>query len=239
MRRMADSSGSGLITTPSSDANPTKRTRHLFRAGGFAPTGVRAALRFSFRFAKVSDERDHHEKKACLVAAVGVLLTLTAHAGCNFGPDECSRGFVWREAVAGDHVCVSGTVRQEAARDNVSQQGRVAPPPPGGGRPSFACSNGYVPRRITSGDNVCVTPETRSQVLADNEAASGRVAHQCGALGSLCQTGSLDRTSTVFDCPESMVCQSNSCTASKVSGCSQLKGYCRPNPNFHAARPVR
>lgn len=42
-----------------------------------------------------------------------------------YGPDTCISGYVWREAVAKDPVCVIPAVREQAARDNSQRQFRV------------------------------------------------------------------------------------------------------------------
>lgn len=38
--------------------------------------------------------------------------------GGAFGPDTCRQGWVWREARAGDHVCVTGQRRTQTADEN-------------------------------------------------------------------------------------------------------------------------
>jgi hypothetical protein len=38
--------------------------------------------------------------------------------GGAYGPDTCIQGYVWREAIPGDHVCVTPEVRDQAAEDN-------------------------------------------------------------------------------------------------------------------------
>lgn len=45
--------------------------------------------------------------------------------GGPYGPDTCISGYVWREAVANDRVCVTPAVREQAARDNSQRQFRV------------------------------------------------------------------------------------------------------------------
>jgi hypothetical protein len=41
-----------------------------------------------------------------------------------FGPDACKPGFVWREAVPSDHVCVTPAARQQTAEDNAAGASR-------------------------------------------------------------------------------------------------------------------
>jgi hypothetical protein len=61
-------------------------------------------------------------------ASVGMLLGQppSATAG-EYGPDTCRQGFVWREAVPGDHVCVTPETRTQAWDDNAQAASRVAP----------------------------------------------------------------------------------------------------------------
>jgi hypothetical protein len=48
----------------------------------------------------------------------GTRITLTGVGGGAYGPDTCLQGYVWREAVPGDHVCVTPETRAQAAQDN-------------------------------------------------------------------------------------------------------------------------
>jgi hypothetical protein len=96
--------------------------------------------------------------------AVTLLSVVTVHAD-----DRCKQGYVWREAFSGDHVCVTPTVRQEAAFDNSRAGSRRDP------RRGDYCLQGYVWREANPNDHVCVTPATRAQARADNYAAPSRV----------------------------------------------------------------
>jgi hypothetical protein len=87
------------------------------------------------------------------------------------GPDTCLEGYVWREAFAGDHVCVLPATRKQAASDNEKAASRVNPQ---GGFGSKSCIAGYVWREARPGDDVCVTEATRQQVKDDNAAAQSR-----------------------------------------------------------------
>jgi hypothetical protein len=89
----------------------------------------------------------------------------------DFGADTCLEGYVWREAFAGDHVCVLSETRRQAASDNENAASRVDPH---GGFGSKSCIAGYVWREARPGDNVCVTEATRQQVKDDNAAAQSR-----------------------------------------------------------------
>jgi len=84
--------------------------------------------------------------------------------------DSCASGYVWREAVANDHVCVTSDTRRQVQQDNVQARVRVAQ------TNSDGCSGGYVWREATRADHVCVTPPVRAQAMADNAAAASRVA---------------------------------------------------------------
>jgi hypothetical protein len=182
-------------------------------------------------------------------ALATVLVTFTAYAGCNFGPDECKPGFVWREATREDHVCVTGAIRNQTATDNAAQaQRRVrpVPPPPVGStvRPAphpGGCMAGYVFRGSVLGDDACVSMETWRQVQADNAAAASRVALKCGKVGSVCSRGSRDSASTeLFQCPGGTSCemQTLSCGSPKLGGCGRPRSICKAGPNFHDAAPV-
>jgi lysozyme len=81
----------------------------------------------------------------------------------------CRQGYVWREAFAGDHVCVTSQVRSQAADDNRQAASRLDPQ-----RPGF-CRQGYVWREASATDHVCVVPETRAQASRDNAAAATRL----------------------------------------------------------------
>lgn len=85
--------------------------------------------------------------------------------------DACADGYVWREAFAGDHVCVVPATRTAAAADNAAAASRVDP---AGAYGPATCLAGYVWRDARPGDTVCVTPARRSQAKTDNAAAASR-----------------------------------------------------------------
>jgi len=111
-----------------------------------------------------------------LAALVGLTIAATgatqpvAAAG-PFGPDTCVSGYVWREAIPGDNVCVSPATRSQAAYDNSQAAARRNP---NGAYGSNTCINGFVWREAFVGDVVCVTPATRSQTKYDNSQADFR-----------------------------------------------------------------
>ncbi len=86
----------------------------------------------------------------------------------------CVQGYVWRDAFAGDRVCVLPSVRAVAAYDNSQAEARKQP----GGGPygPDTCRQGYVWREASPSDLVCVKPETRDQTRKDNQLAPTRVA---------------------------------------------------------------
>jgi hypothetical protein len=86
------------------------------------------------------------------------------------GP-TCLMGYVWRQAVPGDYVCVTPATRSQAAADNAAAAGRVDPE---GAYGPDSCDYGYVWRQVVPTDYVCVTPATRSQAAADNSQALNR-----------------------------------------------------------------
>jgi hypothetical protein len=97
-------------------------------------------------------------------------LTGTGRAGST--EPGCLPGFVWREAVAEDHVCVTPETRAQVRQDNELADSRRSTS--GGPFGPDTCLPGFVWREATAGDHVCVTPETRSQAQQDNELADSR-----------------------------------------------------------------
>jgi len=98
---------------------------------------------------------------------------------CQFGADQCKQGFVWREAFAGDHVCVPGASRSQAWADNAVAGQRRAPN--GGPFGPDTCKQGFVWREAAKrpADHVCVLPPVRSAVAAENGLALGRADSAC------------------------------------------------------------
>lgn len=94
--------------------------------------------------------------------------------------DACLPGFVWREAVPGDHVCVPPPSRAQAAYDNQLAASRRQAG--GGAYGPATCKKGYVWREAFSGDTVCVTPDTRARTAEENALAVARVARAAAKL---------------------------------------------------------
>ncbi|HZQ31349.1 MAG TPA: hypothetical protein VFB19_06410 [Mycobacterium sp.] len=82
--------------------------------------------------------------------------------------DDCVQGFIWRQATAGDRVCVNGGMAHEVHVQNLHPAANQVPD-------SDTCVSGFVWREAFDGDHVCVTPDFRQQVRADNAAAASRV----------------------------------------------------------------
>ena len=107
---------------------------------------------------------------ACLCALAPVI----ALAVGDYGPETCQEGYVWREACGpDDHVCVTPTVRAQAAQDNGQAAARREPN--GGPYGPDTCRPGYVWREACGPqDHVCVPPATRAQAAQDNAQAASR-----------------------------------------------------------------
>lgn len=115
-----------------------------------------------------------------LTAAATASLVAASPAQAAPSPDLCVSGYVWREARAGDKVCVYPSVRQQAWNDNAQAHLRRNPSGPYGPN---TCISGYVWRNAFPNDYVCVYPSVREQATYDNSQAyyrrlnSGVVAH--------------------------------------------------------------
>jgi hypothetical protein len=139
-----------------------------------------------------------------VLLALSLLVGLTtlaapSHAAGDYGPNTCLEGWVWRGAVAGDQVCVTGAVRNQAAYDNSQADARRDPN--GGPWGPNTCLSGWVWREATPSDYVCVTGATRSQARADNAQAAARrnslnVWHGTYTIPPKCSDGICTSTST-------------------------------------------
>lgn len=92
-----------------------------------------------------------------------------------YGPYTCKPGFVWREAVPGDYVCVSPYSRDVASLDNSLGPSRKEPG--GGYYGPDTCKQGFVWRESRPSDHVCVPPLHRVWAKNDNELAAYRMAY--------------------------------------------------------------
>jgi len=110
-------------------------------------------------------------------ACVGISIDSTHPQSTGAGgpvSDVCRPGFVWREAIPSDHVCVPPAGRTQAAQDNAAAAARRVPN--GGASGPDTCKPGFVWREVVPSDHVCVTPQVRSAAAADNAAARQRLA---------------------------------------------------------------
>lgn len=78
----------------------------------------------------------------------------------------CKTGFVWRNAFAGDNVCVTRADHDEAMAQNANADGNRSPS--GGAYGVNTCRTGYVWREAKDGDLVCVTPSERDKARQQN-----------------------------------------------------------------------
>ncbi len=103
-----------------------------------------------------------------------------AQRACPYGADQCLPEFVWREAFAGDHVCVTPDVRAQTMADNRMAASRRSVR--GGAYGPDTCLMGFVWREASPTDHVCVTGQTRTQASNDNLAARSRRDPECNRL---------------------------------------------------------
>ena len=95
----------------------------------------------------------------------------------HHGPDTCAPPFVWREAFAGDHVCVESGRRTQVATDNTQGPARRAffsDPKNGPFTVPDTCRVPFVWREARPSDHVCVSVEERKRVAAENALANQR-----------------------------------------------------------------
>jgi hypothetical protein len=86
-----------------------------------------------------------------------------------FTYSTCLPGFVWRQAVPGDAVCVTA-----ATELNIQQQNLLGPSRTDPNYLVHVCLPGFVPRQADSHDNVCVTQADHDEVSFDNLLAPSR-----------------------------------------------------------------
>jgi hypothetical protein len=102
--------------------------------------------------------------------ALFVFAALWAHTqSASAQPDACAKGYVWREAFEGDHICVTPDTRERAKLDNAnSAEFRE--------KDSDTCIEGFVWRLANLNDHVCVPQTTREETAQDNQLAFSRLA---------------------------------------------------------------
>jgi hypothetical protein len=87
----------------------------------------------------------------------------------EYGCDACVSPYVWRDATANDHVCVTPEERAVVSQDN-AQYTMVAQ----------VCNSPLVWREATPDDRRCVTEEIRTRTRNQNEAGRTRTAVASG-----------------------------------------------------------
>ena len=87
-------------------------------------------------------------------------------------PNTCKQGYVWREAMPNDVVCVTPKVRTRTRQEN--SQASTRREPNGGAYGADTCKQGFVWREATSADRVCVVPKIRAEAAEDNKQAGAR-----------------------------------------------------------------
>ncbi len=103
-------------------------------------------------------------------------------------PNRCLQGYVWREANASDHVCVTGAVRDQTKKEN--DEAASHRNPSGGAFGPDTCLAGYVWREAYAGDHVCVSGASRTQAATDNADAANRANPARIAYGpNTCKSG--------------------------------------------------
>jgi hypothetical protein len=118
-------------------------------------------------------------------------------SGLPYGSDTCMQGYVWREAIPSDHVCVTPATRQQAQDDNGQASARRDPTGPYG---PDTCMQGYVWRDAFANDHVCVTPATRQQAQDDNRHAAERLATSAGSGQNRSLVGNVQLSSNNVAC---------------------------------------
>jgi hypothetical protein len=115
--------------------------------------------------------------RSCGTYVCGLCLGLDSltTSGRSAHHDICKQGFVWREAIKNDHVCVTPQMRDQARRDNNMAASRREPN--GGAYGKDTCKPGFVWRDVVpTVDHVCVTPVVRAAAAIDNKKARERIA---------------------------------------------------------------
>jgi hypothetical protein len=109
-----------------------------------------------------------------LAAAIALVSSSSLVSATCYGPNACLEGWVWRQAIPTDYVCVTPAVRTQTEQDNSEAASRVNPN--GGPYGPDTCLDGYVWREAYTNDHVCVLPATRTEAANDNAQAANRVA---------------------------------------------------------------
>jgi energy-coupling factor transporter ATP-binding protein EcfA2 len=119
-----------------------------------------------------SHNGDQASQDMLLKQAYSQIDSLRAQVGA-LRQGQCAAGYVPRNAVAGDRVCVAQAVADQVTADNQQAAERRAGSGPYG---ADTCKQGFVWREATPGDHVCVLPNVRDQAAMDNRQAQFRLA---------------------------------------------------------------
>ncbi|MBC6458891.1 hypothetical protein [Actinomadura sp. HBU206391] len=119
---------------------------------------------------------------ATLALAAGLVAVQAPAGAAPYGPYTCKNGFVWRDAVPYDQVCVTPQIRDQAATENALAASRRQPG--GGAYGPNTCKAGFVWRLVRPNDLVCVTPDSRTQAYNDNYYAPLRMLEPANAPDS-------------------------------------------------------
>lgn len=124
-------------------------------------------------------ERNHTGKGiSFLFGLIGLILTLTLSGighqmaysqNLSYEIDACRDGYVWREAIPNDHVCVIPESREQARQDNALRDSRISSTDHTYGPDT--CIIGYVWREVVPSDHTCVLPDIRTQTQVENSQA--------------------------------------------------------------------
>jgi hypothetical protein len=93
------------------------------------------------------------------------------------GTGTCVPGYVWRQANAADHVCVTPQARKQTSTDTAATTARTDQTPIARGSGAHPCRPGFVWRMADAQDYVCVTPQARTAATAQNAAAAAHTVH--------------------------------------------------------------
>ncbi|MER5702092.1 hypothetical protein ABT023_09050 [Micromonospora sp. NPDC002296] len=109
------------------------------------------------------------ETLAAVVLLAGLLTVASPAQAADlpWGPYTCATGYVWREAVPGDQVCVTPQTRSDTQTENALGPSRR--------EPNGFCKVGFVWRETRSSDLVCVFPSSRDRAYSDNANAPWRL----------------------------------------------------------------
>lgn len=160
------------VTVPDLTGRKYDEARELLSRMGLSSSLAASYVRADLAVALVAGQRPAAGTE---LAAGGTVLLALRPSATPPTPTAgtCIQGYVWREAFAGDRVCVLPQTRTKAQYDN--SQAAAQREPNGGPYGPNTCRQGYVWREARSTDVVCVLPATRTEAASDNAQAASRV----------------------------------------------------------------